>query len=67
MDPKVKKTLEQMKGLLKVWRKLPPLIAIPTTPISIPTITPIKKLKTSMLISIIPFSLFHQITFSAFL
>ena len=26
-----KKTLEQMKGLLKVWRKLPPLIAIPTT------------------------------------
>ena len=25
------KTLEQMKGLLKVWRKLPPLVAIPTT------------------------------------
>ena len=26
-----KKTLEQMKGLLKVWRKLPPIVAIPTT------------------------------------
>lgn len=26
-----KKTLDQLKGLLKVWRKLPPLIAIPTT------------------------------------
>lgn len=26
-----KKTLEQMKGLLKVWKKLPPLVAIPTT------------------------------------
>ena len=25
------KTLEQMKGLLKVWKKLPPLVAIPTT------------------------------------
>ena len=25
------KTLAQMKGLLKVWRKLPPLVAIPTT------------------------------------
>lgn len=26
-----KKTLNQMKGLLKVWRKIPTLIAIPTT------------------------------------
>jgi len=26
-----KKTLEQLKGLLKVWRKLPTLVAIPTT------------------------------------
>ncbi len=26
-----KKSLSQLKGLLKVWRKLPPLIAIPTT------------------------------------
>lgn len=26
-----KKTLAQMKGLLKVWKKLPPLVAIPTT------------------------------------
>lgn len=26
-----KKTLNQLKGLLRVWRKLPPLIAIPTT------------------------------------
>lgn len=25
------KTLNQLKGLLRVWRKLPPLIAIPTT------------------------------------
>lgn len=25
------KTLEQMKGLLKVWKKLPPIVAIPTT------------------------------------
>ena len=25
------KTLAQMKGLLKVWKKLPPLVAIPTT------------------------------------
>lgn len=26
-----KKTLNQMKGILRVWRKLPPLVAIPTT------------------------------------
>ena len=26
-----KKTLNQMKGVLRVWRKLPPLVAIPTT------------------------------------
>lgn len=26
-----KRTVNQMKGLLRVWRKLPPLIAIPTT------------------------------------
>lgn len=26
-----KKTLTQMKGILRVWRKLPPLVAIPTT------------------------------------
>lgn len=26
-----KKSLNQMKGILRVWRKLPPLVAIPTT------------------------------------
>lgn len=26
-----KKTLNKMKGILRVWRKLPPLVAIPTT------------------------------------
>jgi alcohol dehydrogenase class IV len=26
-----KRSLDQLKGLLKVWRKIPPLIAIPTT------------------------------------
>ena len=26
-----KRTLDQLKGLLKVWRKLPPMVAIPTT------------------------------------
>ena len=26
-----KKSLSQMKGILRVWRKLPPLVAIPTT------------------------------------
>ena len=26
-----KRSLDQMKGILKVWRRLPPLIAIPTT------------------------------------
>ena len=26
-----KKSINQLKGLLRVWRKIPPLIAIPTT------------------------------------